>query len=699
MKIFGNISLFLLLVPYQDTSAFAPSFLKSTSLMRTRNIDGRGAQRTSEQETDAEQNIQEKASISVPHDKTTSINHDPALIFEQASGIQGFLDTGDNAPEETEQVVTYSIDNELALKEFINVINEKDRGIPPEPIFDLGSMIEQLAGKGFDTVEDATLMFKRQMAVFETLKNQDDLNADALSEWNDPKLSHKPKVLVVGSGWASHAFIKCIDTEKFRVLVVSPTNYFVFTPMLASTSVGTTEARSIVESTRDSNPTVKYLEGKVMDVDVENKSMKVKLGQGRITDDDPIHEDQEVIDISYDVAVYSAGVGPLSASKRTEGLSKENVHFLKTVEDAKGLLSTVITLLEKASQPGLTDQERKKLLTFVVVGGGPTGVEYCGELTDFLNDVTGKEEKNNRSAVKRTLAPFASLGKYTSVKLIQGSPDLLPMFDKDMRDSAKATLVREGVDVRTNTKVERIEGKNRIIVTNPDGEEVAIDCGIIVWAAGTMPLKLTGKVIENLDEVSTKKGYKVTPGSLSQAGRIPVDRWQRVLGAPAGTLLAIGDASGTVGKNASPLPQTAQVAAQQGAYVARLLNRGYDLTGSPTFESSELEENMVEDSLFLPPPINHKAVIDESTRWQLRGMIEAKPFQFLNLGQLAYIGGGEALSQVQLGNKKLLNQAGSVGFLLWKSVYVVKQVSTKTRLLVLFDWFKTKIFGRDVTRM
>jgi len=79
--------------------------------------------------------------------------------------------------------------------------------------------------------------------------------------------------------------------------------------------------------------------------------------------------------------------------------------------------------------------------------------------------------------------------------------------------------------------------------------------------------------------------------------------------------------------------------------------------------------------------------------------MKAKPFEFLNLGQLAYIGGGKALSQVQLGDKHLFNQAGSIGFLLWRSVYVVKQVSTKTRLLVLFDWFKTKIFGRDVTRM
>lgn len=69
---------------------------------------------------------------------------------------------------------------------------------------------------------------------------------NVLSEWYNKVLSHKPRILVIGSGWASHAFIECVDTELFRVLVVIPTTYFVFTPMLASSSVGTIEVRSIV---------------------------------------------------------------------------------------------------------------------------------------------------------------------------------------------------------------------------------------------------------------------------------------------------------------------------------------------------------------------------------------------------------------------------------------------------------------------
>jgi NADH dehydrogenase len=594
-----------------------------------------------------------------------------------------------NVPDNESNIVyEYSIENEVALKQFINIINEKDRGIPPEPFFDVGGMIEQLIGKIFDTVEDASLMFRRNFAEYST-------DANALSEWNDINQCHKPRVLVIGSGWASHAFIKCIDNELFRVLVVSPTNYFVFTPMLASSSVGTTEIRSIVESIRDSNPTVKFLEGKGLDINTEAKTLKVEMGEGDIIQNDfDSGEEKEIIEIPYDIAIYASGVGPISSSKHIPGLSPQNVHFLKSTNDARRLRSAIIDLLEKASQPNLSDEERRKLLTFIVTGGGPTGVELTGELTDFLNDVTGN--KHSRSG-RRKVAPFNALAKYISIKLIQGGKDLLPMFDEYLRESAKTTLEKAGVEVMISTRVDQIQSREMIVVTNDYGENQNIRCGIIVWAAGTKPVQLTEKLLLNLDESSLERGFSIMPSSMSERGRIPVDRWQRALGARPGSILAIGDASGTVGENASPLPQTAQVAAQQGAFVARLLNRGYDLSGDSSISHMELPGN--QNNIFLPPPINHEAQKDDIVKNKLRGHVTAKPFQFLNLGQLAYTGGGEALSQVELGNKKLFSQAGSVGYLLWKSVYVVKQVSPKSRILVLFDWCKTKIFGRDVTRM
>lgn len=639
---------------------------------------------------------EESSSSSVPKD-SKGVPDPIRTVFENSNDMQDFLDVDEVAPLQDVSQIVYSIDNEVALKKFIKVINEKDKGISPDSVFDIGEIVDQLIGKGFDTVEDAMLMLRRKMSESKALENQDAFNADALSEWNDPSLSHKPRVLVVGSGWAAHAFIKCVDTDQYRVLVVSPSNYFVFTPMLASSSVGTTDFRSIIESTRDANPFVKYLEGKGLNIDTENKKMTVKLGEGNIVDDGPDDVEQEIIEIPYDVMVYSAGVGPISSCSRTPGLSSLNVHFLKTVEDARGLRSKVISLLEKASQPGLSDEERKRLLTFVVVGGGPTGVEYCGELNDFLNDVTGKtSEKDKKSP--RTVAPFTPLGKYASVKLLQGGKELLPMFDEELRVAAKEGLLNRGVEVYTSTRVQRIEGSERIVTIDADDKEESIDCGVIVWAAGTMPVKLTEKLLDSVDQACVEKSFELTPKSLSQWGRIPVDKWQRVLGAPGGSLIAIGDASGTIADSEMTsdllLPQTAQVAAQQGAFVARLLNRGYDMSGF-----LENEDGQNEESLFLPAPINVEAVGDKNVERKLRGAVRAKPFKFLNLGQLAYTGGGEALSQVTLGDQKIFNAAGSQAFLLWRSVYIVKQVSTKTRILVLFDWFKTKLFGRDVTRM
>ncbi len=616
--------------------------------------------------------------------------------------------------DEPEYEYSFSIDNEIALQEFITVINKVDKGIVQEEHLDFGRLFNILVEKSFDTVEDASLMFRRKMAESDAVLNPRD--ADAMAEWNDETQNDKPRVLVIGTGWGAHAFIKCIDTDKFRILVVSPINHFVFTPMLASSSVGTTEVRSIVESTRDSNPFVSFLEGKGLDMDVEAKVLKVKLGEDTLTNDRDENDDilssdseNEIIDIPYDIAVYAAGVGPILSSNRTPGLSKDNVYFLKSVNDAVRLRSAVIDLLEKASQPGYTDEERKRLLTFVVVGGGPTGTEYCGELSDFLNDITGRSG-TNRSIVKRAVAPFASLAKYTSVILLQSAPDLLPMFEENLRKSARLSLENEGVKVLTNTMVSSIKGRDRIVIANSGGgegksENIVIDCGIIVWAAGTKPIQLTENIMSNIDHVCDEKGFETLPSSLSYGGRVAVDKWQRVIGAPAGSMFAIGDASGTVGEGTKRLPQTAQVAAQQGAYLARLLNRGYDLKGSEFDSSTSTRRHNdaltnSDDLLFLGAPFHHDGNESDTTeKNKLRRRVKAKPFTFLNLGQLAYTGGGEALSQVQIGDKQIFSKAGSVGFLLWKSVYIVKQVSTKTRLLVLFDWFKTKVFGRDVTRM
>ena len=346
--------------------------------------------------------------------------------------------------------------------------------------------------------------------------------------------------------------------------------------MLASSSVGTIEFRSIVEPIRDANPTVSFIEGSISDIDPTNQTACIILKSGTIsgTDDDananesssssssssspspspsPSEKQEQnsnIIEISYDVCVYACGVqagGNGNSISKVPGVSSTNCHFLKDVSDALRLRISVGNLLEHASRPGLTDNQRRNLLHFVVVGGGATGVEYIGELTDFLRDVTSKERKG----------AYALLSSFTSITLVHGGNEILPQFDKPLRTKAVTTLTDRGVDVRLNTRVAKVESPTLVKVykkkddddseqqQGEDGsvyKEEEIHCGIIVWAAGTAPVPLTYKLLDKLPLSTKQKSYQ---------GRIPVDPWLRVTGSPPGTLFALGDASVIVSSTTS----------------------------------------------------------------------------------------------------------------------------------------------------
>ena len=568
----------------------------------------------------------------------------------------------------------FDLQEKQLWKNFSSKRLQEDSQFNFESILELSSVLGQ---KGLDTIEDAILHYRRLQAEGSYLEKriQQESAADCLKQWNandDPR----PRLLVVGSGWGAHAVIKIIDSldDGYRVLCVSPKNYFLFTPMLASTSVGTIEFRSIVEPIRDSNPTIEFIEGNVVDIYPFKKTVEVMLS-GDSTIDKKSLVNSTMISIPYDVAVYACGVqaGGSSGNMKIEGVTHQNCHFLKDIPDALRLRVSVGDMLERASRPGLRDDDRRKMLHFVVVGGGATGVEYAAELSDCIDDITSKSRK----------APYSILHPFVSITLIHGGASLLPQFDESLRGIAKDSLESRGVDVKLSTRVLRVLGPSSLEITQKGMEDKieTLNCGVLVWAAGTAPVPLTSQLTEKLNNAQNVDFY----------GRIPVDKWLRVIGAPPGSLFALGDASLIVSdNNRDSLPQTAQVAAQQGAYVARLLNRGYDLSGNRTRHDGS--------SAMLSPPFSHEAKTgDIGTLVRLRGDIEAKPFKFLNLGLMAFLGGGEALSQIQVGSNKI-NRAGIAGFLLWRSVYIVKQVSTRSRILVLFDWFKCKVFGRDMTR-
>ena len=121
-----------------------------------------------------------------------------------------------------------------------------------------------LVDRALDTLEDATLHLTR-------LSEGDAQDVGPRSDDDD-----RATLVVLGSGWASHALIKVVDANKYRVVVVSPRNHFVFTPMLASAAVGTVEYRSMTESVRGANPLVQFVEGAATGVDLESRYVTVQ---------------------------------------------------------------------------------------------------------------------------------------------------------------------------------------------------------------------------------------------------------------------------------------------------------------------------------------------------------------------------------------------------------------------------------------
>jgi len=508
--------------------------------------------------------------------------------------------------------------------------------------------LERISDAAFDTFEDAYLHFRRE---FESPKDrklrllQMDLNR-----------KKKRRIVVLGFGWAGHAISKIIDTDNTEVIFVSPRNYFLFTPMLASSAVGTVEYRSITEPVRKANPAAEYYEGTCIDVFPESQEILVQSSTSQKSGR------SETVRIPYDALVWA--VGTQTGTFGVPGV-REHAFFLKEIEDSTALRAAIVDTLELASLPGLPEEEVKKLLTFAVVGAGPTGVEFTGELLDFIkNDLPNY---------------YPRLVGKIQVKLIQGGDSILPVFDKALREKGMTTLLENNanLEILLSTQVKEVKANTLVFSdfksnsknTLSFGGQKTLDYGVCVWAAGTEPRPITRSLLSKL------------PNQDEKRGKVATDQWLRVKGTN-GTIFALGDCSYIDG---APLPETGQVAAQQGAFIARQLNRNYDMSqDKPKFIRDKSGSTFGEEL---------------SDYIRLRGNIEAKPFTFLNLGLLAYIGDRKALVQVQTGDVTWSKSDGEVGFLLWRSIYIVKQVSTRNRILVLFDRLKSRLFGRDITRL
>ncbi|KAI0567280.1 Pyridine nucleotide-disulfide oxidoreductase [Gracilaria domingensis] len=346
--------------------------------------------------------------------------------------------------------------------------------------------------------------------------------------------SKGPRVVVLGSGWAAHSFVKVVDHTHFgSVTVVSPRNFFFFTPLLSATAVGTIEFRSIVEPIRKANPFVDYYEAYAVDVDVERRVVKCEQGQ---REGEP-SANAVCFQLPYDVLVVA--VGEKTTTFGVEGARKYG-YFLKEISDARRLRNKILDSLEKAALPMWSEQERKHLLHIVVVGGGPTGCEFAGELSDF---------------VQKDLAPRygTELVSCIRVTLLQSGKSLLTQFETSLQQLALNSFSGR-VEVQFGARVTAVTDEEVVLQNG-----TRIRYGLLVWAAGNGTRPIVNSLMSKLDDDADLD-------DVPRRKKLPVDGWLRVIGLR--NVFAMGDCAQIVD---GALPSTAQVAGQQGAFLASKL--------------------------------------------------------------------------------------------------------------------------------
>ena len=360
----------------------------------------------------------------------------------------------------------------------------------------------------------------------------------------DPAVNNrKPTVVVIGSGWAGAHVAKGINPEYCNLVVLSQRNHMLFTPLLPQTCTGTLEFRAVCEPVTRIQPALadlpnSFYRSLAYDVNFDKKVVNcIAVGVLGAGDDVPV----KGFEYKYDYLVLAHG-----ASANTFGIPgvEENAFFLREISEARGIRRRIVQNLMTAKLPTTSQEEVERLLHFVVVGGGPTGVEFAADIADFLHEDIPKIDP--------------ALLSYCQVTLVEAS-EVLGSFDEKLRNYAAKRLAKIGVKLRKAVVAEVTE--NAVILT--DGE--ILRTGLVVWSTG----------------VGSSAFSRTLKCDKGRGGRISIDSQLRVLanGAPIPSVYALGDCAADV---KTPLPTLAAVASRQGKFLAKKLNKVLLNTGDDT---------------------------------------------------------------------------------------------------------------------
>ena len=432
-------------------------------------------------------------------------------------------------------------------------------------------------------------------------------------------------MVIVGAGFGGLNAAQALGRAKARITVIDRKNFHTFQPLLyqvATAGLSPGEIAAPIRSILSSHENVEVLMAEVTGFDLDHRKVETPDGN-----------------FPYDYLIVAAG-----ASHAYFGHEdwEPFAPGLKTIEDALEIRRRVLLAFELAERQVAAGAAAAPL-NFVVVGGGPTGVELAGTLAEISRHALAHEY--------RAIDP-----KMAHILLLEGGPRVLPAYAEDLSHSAQEQLEHLGVEVRTSSVVTQIEpgaiyvGQTRLSAT------------VILWAAGVAASPLGKKLGAPVD----------------RAGRVLVQKDLSLPGHPE--VFVIGDLAALKDADGKMLPGVAPVAIQQGNYVARLIRREIKLSGaSAPGNTSKPGAPFLASFARKPAP---SASSGQALSEPKGGDFERRqPFHYWDKGSLATI--GRAAAVAQFGK---IHISGFIAWLAWLFVHILFLIGFRNRLLVFIQW-------------
>jgi len=327
-----------------------------------------------------------------------------------------------------------------------------------------------------------------------------------------------PRVAIVGAGFGGLEAVKALARAPVRVTLIDRVNHHCFQPLLYQVATGTLSPADIawpVRSILSRQHNTEVLMAEVTGVDIDARAVLLTEGKR----------------VAYDYLILATGAthsyfGHEAWSPAAPGL--------KRIEDATGIRRRLLLAFERAELED-DETERRRLMTFIVVGGGPTGVEMAGAIADMARLTLARDF--------RRIDP-----RHSRIVLVEAGSRLLTAFPETLSAYARGALQSMGVEVLTSAPVVELDSGG---VSTAEGNR--IEAATVIWAAG----------------VTASPAAAWISAAVDRAGRIRVERDLSVPGHPE--IFAIGDTALALGPSGTPAPGLAPAAKQMGRYVGRLI--------------------------------------------------------------------------------------------------------------------------------